>query len=56
MIGITKAGRVIRWRSIVSERNAILYTVTVRHDLAVSDAVKADVAAILESFRYLDSR
>ncbi|MHC4470065.1 MAG: HEAT repeat domain-containing protein [Planctomycetota bacterium] len=52
--GITKNGRVIRWRVILAERNDLVYTVSVRHDTGVGDAVQKDLDAIVGSFRYLD--
>jgi len=52
--GITKNGRVIRWRALLAERNDLIYTVTVRHDSGVGDAVLRDLDAIVGSFRYLD--
>jgi hypothetical protein len=53
-VGITRNGRVIRWRALLAERNGLIYTVAVRHDSGVDERVVSDLDAIVGSFRYLD--
>ncbi len=53
-VGILDGGRVVRWRSLVAERNGIVYTVSGGFESGARDVVRRDFEAIVGSFRFLD--